>query len=234
MLQVYHFGRAEKLPDASPFCLKLLTYMRMADIEYETVRGSQNLNKSPKGKMPFIIHDGNTLGDSSLIIDYLKETFGDTLDGKLSDEQRRLGLLIQRTFEDHLYWVMVYARWADDTYFEITKETFFKKLPVPLRWIVPPIARKRAIKQVHAQGIGRHDRDTIYAMGLEDLKALSPYFKAGFLFGDQPSSYDAMAYGCLANILWMSHQTPLKDFVDEQPNLIAYCEFIQSKYWSKK
>jgi glutathione S-transferase len=232
MLQVYHFGRAGQLPDASPFCVKLLTYLKMANIDFETIRGSHNLKKNPKGKMPFIIHNGTILGDSSLIIEYLKKTFGDTVDGHLTEDEQRQGLFIQRMIEDHLYWVMVYSRWADETMFPTTKKVFFHRLSGPMRFIVPIVARKRAVKLVKAQGIARHDRDTIYQMGLDDLKALTPLFKVDqYLFGDKPTSYDALAFGAFANIIWMVHDTPLKAYLMEQPHIEAYCQRIRDKYW---
>lgn len=79
MIKVYQFAPAWGLPNASPFCMKLETYLRMADIPYEIVPNA-DVRKAPKGKMPYIKHEGKVIGDSGLIIEYLKSVYGDKLD----------------------------------------------------------------------------------------------------------------------------------------------------------
>jgi glutathione S-transferase len=45
----------------------------------------------------------------------------------------------------------------------------------------------------------------------------------GFLFGDQPASIDAAVYGFVANIYFYDIDTPLKQFVASQRQLVNYC-----------
>jgi glutathione S-transferase len=45
---------------------------------------------NPTGKFPFIVHNGQLISDTTLIIDYLKFNYGDAvdIDQHLTDEQR--------------------------------------------------------------------------------------------------------------------------------------------------
>ena len=80
MLKLVQFHPAFGSRNMSPYCLKLETYLRMTGIAHEVVWNSDT-SKAPKGKLPYIIDGDQVMGDSVLIIDYLKEKHGDPLDG---------------------------------------------------------------------------------------------------------------------------------------------------------
>ena len=98
--------------NVSPFTLKLETWLKLAEIPY-TVRHSTDLGKAPKRKLPFIEDGLVAIGDSSLIIEHLKATRGIDPDAGLSDRERAEALALQRMFEDHFYYVLMYSRWLD-------------------------------------------------------------------------------------------------------------------------
>lgn len=232
MIKLHQFPPAYGLPNASPFCMKLETYLRMAGLPYQTVNGF-GLSKAPKGKMPFIEDNGRLLADSGLIVDYLKQTYGDPLDAHLSSQQKAVSLGFIRLIEEHLYWAAgIQPRWVDEQGWQTTKAEFFKDLPGPLRFIVPPIARHNIKKQIYGHGIGRHTRDEIYAMACADLTALSDYLAdQPFFHGDKPSSLDAVAYAFIANILWVPIDSPAKQHGLGLPNLEAYCQRMKQTYY---
>jgi len=79
------------------------------------------------------------------------------------------------------------------------------------------------------QGIGRYERDEVYARGIADLRVLADLVPAsGFMFGAKPSSCDAAIYGFIANIYFYEIGTPLKEFLLSWPNLVAHCRAIQT------
>ena len=82
MIILHQFPPAFDLPNASPFCMKLELYLRMAGLPYRN-RYTLELHRAPKGKLPWIDDDGTTVADSGFIIEYLKGKYGDPLDGKL-------------------------------------------------------------------------------------------------------------------------------------------------------
>ncbi len=230
MIQLIQFPPALGLPNASGFCLKLETWLRMAGLPYESVF-TMNPSRAPKGKLPWIDDDGTPVSDSALIIDHLTRRYGIALDDHLDDAQSATALLLRRALEEHLYWCIVYFRWVDDRYWPATRAGFFGRLGAPAAWFVPVLARRGLIAQVRAAGVGRHSADDITAMARDDLEAINTVLgDKPFLFG-APSSIDACAYGMLANIALVDLDIPIRREMLGFPKLIAYCERMRQVYW---
>lgn len=60
--------------------------------------------------MPYIEDEGQVIADSGFILDYLKATYGDPLDSRLTAQERAVALGFRRLLEENLYWVAVYSR----------------------------------------------------------------------------------------------------------------------------
>jgi glutathione S-transferase len=237
MIKLYQYNPTFGLPNASPFCLKLETYLRMAGLPYETPRfAMREFSKAPKGKLPYIDDNGKIVADSTLIIDYLKTTYGTTyepaLDGWLNDEQLAIARAFQRLFEENLYWAVVYTRWVEPTGWATTKAAFFPDLPIPLKWFVPELGRRGLIKAMHGHGIGRHSEAEIMEIGKRDITAVADYLaEKPYFMGSQPCSFDATAYGFLANLIVAPIESPLKKHALQYPQLAAYCERMRKQYF---
>ena len=230
-IKLYQFPPALGLPNASPFCMKLETYLRMAGLPFEN-KHTLNLRRAPKGKLPFIDDNGTIVADSNLAIEHLKSRYGDPLDGWLSPGERAVSLAMRRLIEENLYWAMLYARWVDDTGWPMTRAAFFGRMPAPLKWFVPHIARRSVRRELWGHGMGCHSRDEIYAIGKTDLTALAEFLGAKpFMMGERPSSLDATAYASFANILWVPQETPLKAHLRQHPHVEALCQRIKGKYY---
>src|SRR3954466_1037542 len=91
------------LPNGSPFCMKLEAWLRMSGLPYEA-KSITSAPKSKSGKIPFIEReDGTLLADSTTITETLTREHGIDLDAALTPRQRAESVLLQRTFEEHLY-----------------------------------------------------------------------------------------------------------------------------------
>src|SRR5882672_9312533 len=139
MIKLYQFAPAFGLPNGSPFCMKLETYLRMTGQRFELVSNG-NVLKAPKGKLPYIEDNGKLICDSTLIVDYLKATYHDPLDGWLSAEQKAIALAFQRLLEENTYWAVIHTRWVEPEGWAKTRIAFFGALPRPLKWFVPALA----------------------------------------------------------------------------------------------
>jgi glutathione S-transferase len=229
MITLYQFKPYWDLPNASPFCMKVETYLKLAGLSYQ-VEVIQDPRKAPKGKLPFIKDGDKTIPDSGFIIDYLKQKEGDVLDQHLSPEEKAKALMIQRMLEEHLYWILVYARWIDEDNWKILKPLFFGHLPAIIQLFLPTMIRKDLQKKLSAQGIGRHSPEEIYTLGKNDLGALSQCLGDKLYFmGTNVTSIDACAYAFLMNILHTPLESPLKIYTKTCTNLVAYCNRIQEK-----
>jgi glutathione S-transferase len=230
-LTAYHLPGAWGLPSVSPFCLKLDAWLRMAGIEHESVTATTPFG-GPKGKAPWIDHDGRKIGDSTLIIRYLKEQLRVDPDAHLSDEQKGMAVAIQRLIDENLYWVMVNDRWNTPENWPILKSTVLGSIPAPIRAIMAPFARRGVLKQLKGHGMGCHSAEEIAAIGTRDLNALAailgdkPYF-----FGDTPTEIDAVAYGQLANFQSVGFSSPMKAVIAGHPNLVAFLERFRMRFY---
>lgn len=216
--------------NVSPFTLKLETWLRLAGLPFEVVP-VRNPKKGPKGKLPFIEdEDGTVLGDSTLIIEHLERTRGVDPEAGLDPIQRAEALALQRLFEDHFYFILVYSRWLDPDGWRAVRPAFFRFLPPGVRQTLPWLIRAKVRRDLVAQGIARHRKDDLYAMGRADLEAVSILLDDGpFFFRDRPTTIDAVAYGFLANLLLVPVETGLKRIGLEYANLLAFCQAIERR-----
>ena len=231
MLKLFQFHPAFGVRNMSPFCLKLETWLRMTGIEYEIVWTSDT-RSAPKGKLPYIVDGEVTLGDSTLIIEYLKSKYGDVLDADLSPEQRVQAHVWRKLFEESLLFPMLYARWVDPAGWSKIKH-LFDRLPLPLRLLIPPLARSSVRKVVWGQGVGRHSPEEIYRFGLQDLTAIETQLAdKPFMLGETPSTLDATAYGFLVNLVDIDFDNPLNQKARNTPSFVAYCARMKQRYFA--
>jgi glutathione S-transferase len=229
MIRLHQFAPAFGLLNASPFCMKLEVYLRLAGLPYEAVNDG-NVIKAPKGKLPYIEDQGKSLSDSTFVIEYLKTTYGDPLDAGLSPEQRAAATAFQRLFEENLYWAVVHTRWADPAGWAKTKVAFFAALPVPLRWLLPPLARRGILGEMRGHGMGRHSQAEICAIARRDVDAVADFLAdKPYMLGAAPTSLDATAYAFLANVLWAPVESPIRRHAAGRPNLEAYCQRMKAR-----
>jgi glutathione S-transferase len=232
MIKLFQFAPAFGLPNASPFCMKLETYLRMAGLPFQLVN-SGDVFKAPKRKLPYIDDGGTVVADSGLIIDYLKGRYGDPLDAALSPLQRALATAFQRLFEEDLYWTVVQTRWAEDAGWAKTRQAFFAAMPLPLRWFVPVLARRGLLAEMRGHGMGRHTAGEIHAIGCRDVTAVADFLgDKPFMLGEQPTSLDACAHAFLANLLWAPVASPIQRHAQARPALEAYCQRMKARYYS--
>lgn len=230
MLKLHQFERTWGIPNLSPFCCKIETYLRMAGIAYE-IKPALPL-RAPKGKLPYISDNGKTLGDSRFIIEYLKSTYHD-LDSGLAREELAISIALQRLLEEHLFWVALYSRWQfTDENWQVNKQAIFGALPPIVRDVAASHTRKKIQQQIYGHGMGRHQAEEIFALGKQDIDALSAYLgHKPYFLGDRPTALDASAFGLLINISGCPIESPLKEHALIKENLLAYIERITHSFY---
>ena len=187
---------------------------------------------APRGQLPYVVDGGETIGDSETIIAHLIGKYALTIDAALGARERDLSLLITRMLDD-LYWVMSYSRWKDERYWPLFRDALMREHPSLTQEGLLK-AREFNFQRYHFQGIGRFAPDAAYARGLADLKVLAGLIPAsGYVHGPAPTSVDAGIYGFIANIFFYEIDTPLKQFVASQPNLVRHCTAIHKAVMRK-
>jgi glutathione S-transferase len=214
--------------NVSPFALKLETWLKLAEIPCN-IQDTMSFGKAPKGKIPYIQDGDELIGDSSLIIEHLKATRGIDPDIGLSERERSESLALQRLFEEHFYFILVWSRWIDPAGWAVTREVFFQPLPALVRPVARAGAQYKVSRMLHQQGIGRHRPDEIHALARDDLRAIAGLLEERpFFMGDRLTGIDAVAFGFLANILLVPVETELKRMTQEFGNLVGWVEAMEA------
>jgi glutathione S-transferase len=233
MLTLYKYGSAWDLLDISPFCSKVEAYFRLSKIDYTAQIA--NAQKSPKQKLPTVKLDNQVICDSSVIVAHFESISANPMDAGMTPLEVSIAQAYRALFEEKLYFVAAWARWADDTAWVSYRPAitgYFGKLGLPsfLHAFFAKMARKQVLNSIRAQGIGRHSPDEIYAMGAEILRAISTFLgDKTFFMGEQVRTIDATAYAFLSAIIDAPLETPLKQVALSLPNLSAYCARMKRK-----
>ena len=229
-IKLFQFPRMFGIPNLSPFCCKLETWLRIARVPYEIVE-TPDPRKSPKGKLPFIEDAGMRIADSSRIIDHLVKTRGIDPDARLNTSQRTTALLVQRTLEEHYAFVLAYTHLVRDDGLRHTGARF-DLVPAIVRPLVARAVLGRIKKLLWHQGILRHSDQEILESGIRDWRAVLTVMCDGpFFFGDEPTGVDAIVFGPLATSVLTPIESPIRDFLRSQPAVVAYADRMLARFF---
>jgi len=227
-VKLFQFPRMFDIPNLSPFCCKLETWLRIAGIPYQVVE-TPDPRKGPKGKLPFIEDDGLRIADTSIIVDHLAKTRGVDPDAGLDASQRAVALLVQRTLEEHYAFVLAYTHLVRDEGVRHTRARF-DALPAVVGPLVARLVRGRVKKLLWYQGMLRHTDEEIMESARRDWRAILAFMSDGpFFFGREPSSVDAIVFGALATSVLTPIESPIRDFMRSQPSWVAYAEMMRAR-----
>jgi glutathione S-transferase len=229
-IKLFQFPRMFGIPNVSPFCCKLETWLRITRIPYEVV-DTPDPRRAPKGKLPFIEDAGRRIADTSLIVDHLARTRGVDPDARLDASQHATALLVQRTLEEHYAFVLAYTHLLRDEGWRHTR-TRFDSVPAIIRPLVTRAVRGSVKKVLWTQGILRHSHDDIVESALRDWRAVLTVMGDGpFFFGDEPTGVDAIVFGALATSVLTPIRSPVGDFLRSQPPLAAYADRMLARFF---
>ena len=226
MLTLYSYPTLFGVADNNGYGLKVYAFLKLAGVPF-IHEHIFDASAAPRGQLPYIVDDGETIGDSEAIIAHLIRQKSLTIDAALTTSQRDTDLLITRMLDD-LYWVMSYSRWKDDRYFPAFRDALKREHPHLTDKSLNK-AREYNFQRYYFQGIGRYSPEDAYTRGLADLGVLARLTpETGYMHGDKPSSIDAGIYGFIANIHFYDIDTPLKQCVASHPNLVRHCEAVHA------
>ena len=140
-IKLFQFPRMFGIPNVSPFCCKLETWLRIAGIPYEVV-DTPDPRTGPKGKLPFIEDAGVRIADTSLIVDHLVKSRGVDPDTCLNARQRAIALLVQRTVEEHYAFILAYTHFLRNEGWQRTRGRF-ESVPAIIRPLIGRFVRER-------------------------------------------------------------------------------------------
>ena len=234
MIRLIQLRRSWGLPNVSPPCMKLETWLRMADIPY--VVAPLDIGNAPKGKIPYIIDkDGVRLGDSTFIIEHLAAQFGRDPDSGLTPGQRAISIAFRRMMKENFYWIIIQARYKDEHNWKVYRQLLMDQLdgvPQDHRPMVGDMYRQRMLGQMYGHGMGRHTAEEVYRIGIADMRAVSDQLGDNpYLLGERPTTVDATVYAYLANLMQTPMDCPARDFGLSRQNLVSYCARMHARFF---
>lgn len=233
MITLQSFGPAFGLPDPSPFVTKAEVLLKMAGLPYRVDTGG--FKKAPKGKLPYIDDDSETIADSTFIRWHLEKKYQIDFDRGLTAEQRAIAWAFEKMLEEHLYWALVHARWIDDANFAKGPRSFFRAAPAPIRPLVIAMVRRQLRRTLHGQGLGRHSPEEIVALGTRSIEATADFLDIKpFMMGADPTGLDATAFAFVAGVLCPLFETPLRTAGERHDNLKRYVGRMTARFYPEQ
>ena len=223
--------------NASPFCVKLETWLRMANVPYSVMPRHAF---SSKGKNPWIAYNGVVVEDSSLAVAYLsaRPELNVTLDAHLTAAERGVAHAFKVMCDEELYWGVVYTRWTCNP----RLENYLTEIGIPVPgWVKPLLGQYIAYtgrQNAKGHGIGRHSLDDLFAVCERDAQAVADQLSDGraFLMGARACSADAAVYAHLQALLSPANgtlfpKTRLVLYCENLPVLKRYVDRVQATFW---
>ena len=233
MITLHTFGPAFGQPDPSPFVMKAMALLKLSGLPYTTDMFTGGPNIGPKGKRPFLVDDGVTVADSTLIRFHLEQKYGLDFDAHLTPQQKGVTWAVEKMCEEHLYFAAVYFRWMVDENFNKGPATFFNKAPALIRPLVRGATRSKTRKMLYAQGMGRHSEAEIAQLACRDIDALAQVLgDADWFGGASPCAADASAAAFVMACMCEHFESPLLTQAKSHQNLVAYAQRVQSRFFA--
>ncbi|KAE9417283.1 hypothetical protein Angca_007575 [Angiostrongylus cantonensis] len=228
VVYLYQFPRSKTIPNMSPFCLKVETFLKVNKIPYEVCQ--LLMGRSRYGLLPFVELNGEHIADSQIIISRLTKHFN--IKPLPSIRSEAIARVIDRTADIHTFLVSYNFKVVQNT-----NDIFLMALrdvgcPGVLLPIVAPIigflARRKAAKKIAAV-VGQLDTIELKEMLQKDYDAYRDLLgDQKFIFGDDISSVDCTLFGQLATVLYVPTNSYCKELLrDHYPTLVEYCGRIR-------
>jgi len=182
---------------------------------------------NPRGRVPSLLIDGETIVDSTDIVTALDARFPDPPLTPTDPLERAQAKLLEDWADEVLYFYLAWLRWGVDDNFERMRAVRFSRLPWPRRWIFPAIARRIARSRFSAQGVGLKGDDVVRRELSECLDALEVMLRGrSWLVGDRQSRAD-LAVAAVVDQMDEPRLTPdAAAEVRRRPGIVAWLDRV--------
>ncbi|SHK21340.1 Glutathione S-transferase [Shimia gijangensis] len=221
MLTLITFPGGFGQPSHSPFCVKVMGLLRLAERGWRPKYVS-NPAKMPLGRLPVLKTGDRLIPDSYIIQAWLEGQGVDFFPG-LDDRARAHAHALIRMTEENLRLGLVHERWLNDSCWDIMREAFFEDVPSLLRKPISNAVRKKARTDLIAHGIAQFTEHDRRARLRYDLDAIQSQLQdKEFLFGQTPTAADAAIVPVLDGLNCLPVDTGVRRIVRDMPDLVAY------------
>lgn len=219
---LHQFPTEPILPSISIFCIKLETWLKVNNIEY--LNEFSMVEKSYKGKVPWITLNDVDISDSTIAIEYLTKYFGKDLDDELDTVQKAQSRAFFKLAEDSFKWAMYVHRFKYGSLNDLVDSRFLR---FALKLLTPKI-----LKSCDAQGTGVNTKEEVYDMGKKDLKAMEDFLdNKKYFFGDKITMLDIQIFQIIAQLPFFDRGEFNSYLREKCPNLVRHFLSIKQEFW---
>lgn len=240
VVYLYQFPRCPKLPNISPKCLKVETWLKLHGIKYENINHNAKL-RSKRGLLPFVELNGEEIADSEIIIKTLAKTYNKEMDAALNQEQKNIQHAMLTMVDNHLHgaFMMWATKNADNLlngYKLNLQQLMGMKIPAGiLNFLFKHSYCRKGLAKAKASGFKGYTAEEVEEEGKKDLLVLKEMLgEQQFFFGDEPHSLDLVAFCHIAQILNVESEVacPLRDYMNEEcKNLVGLYNRMKDRAW---
>ena len=185
---------------------------------------------NPRGRVPSLIIDGEIIVDSTDILTALDQRFpGEPLTPSDPVEKAQ-AKLFEDWADEVLYFYVGWLRWGVDANFERMRSERLSRLPWPMRWILPPIARRIARGRFRAQGVGLKGEEVVRRELVECLDALEVLLGGKtYLVGERLTRAD-LAVAAIVDQMSDARLTPeVANECQSRPAIVTWLDLVHEK-----
>lgn len=234
-MYLFQFPKTNGL-NFSPFCLKVETFLRVLNIDYEAVESIHLINRFSRQKFPAIQYNDELIQDSAAIIKFLEEKVISSgprpslpLDFDLSEKERDLTTMVISILDNSYSPVMACFRWKHDLGWKDFQPLAFASLPFPVSKFVPNMVRKRNVEKLTIGGSARYSFEELLAQISKILGVLSRLLGSNkYLLGDKFHTVDVSLYAHLYQLIRIELDTPAHRAARSFDNLVKYVERVEA------
>uniref|UniRef100_A0A7I4YCH3 GST C-terminal domain-containing protein n=1 Tax=Haemonchus contortus TaxID=6289 RepID=A0A7I4YCH3_HAECO len=236
IVYLYQFPRIKSVPNLSPYCLKVETFLKANKIPYEVC--TLLMGRSKYGLLPFIELNGEHIADSQIILHRLKTHF--KVKPLPSPKDEALARTIERTTENHTAPVIFKFKIVESSGNDYVMEMIPSLgLPQAFTPILAPLTScmiKRAVSKRVATSIGNFSDEDFKQLLRKDLDTYRDLLAGKkFFFGDEITSADCTLFSQLATTIYIPVDNYAKNVIqDEYPELVTFCDNIRDKIFGKE
>jgi len=219
---LFQVPRGYFTPSASPFGLRLETFLRVAGIEHEVEIQTSNSNSTPWIKV-----GDDIVRNHDDIIPYLVKKFNVKLDAQASGSRKTAARLVDTLFETKISWGVALWRWVYD---EGKSVKDIQYLPPKEKDLL--VIRDSIQQSARYQGMGRRSKEDvvqIVSQGLAD--AAGALGKHPYFLGDSPGEVDCRAFSILAQMVWNMPSSPFETSVKQIKPLMDYVIRVRETFY---
>ncbi|KAK6738711.1 hypothetical protein RB195_020677 [Necator americanus] len=226
---LYQFPRSPVLPNLSPFCLKVETFLRVNGIKYEVI-GTFRKYRSSRGLLPFIELNGKRIEDSQVIIWELQKHF--KLEDGLTGSERGTARALERMVDVSTFYAMLYDKSVINAPAFMSRAVTGIPLPAFLsNWLAKRFS-ETIRKRVNGV-LGGLPREDLKELLRRDIRAIDDILQdKKFLFGGKMTVTDCAVFGQLSTTFFLPYRQLITDLLeDEFPRVRHYLQRIRRHYY---